>query len=302
MTFPQKLFIVSVKILSLLPWRILYCISDFLALVLYFVVGYRKKVVYENLKNSFPEKSKKEITKIIIQYYRHISDIIIETICEEKIIPNLIQHINFKERELIDRLYHSGKSIMFVGGHLGNWEWVGLSGQTLGPFKAKGVVKPLSSKFFNDYVDNLRNKYSSGTIPFKQTLRVMIQHKAEQFIYMLAIDQTPHRDEIRYWVDFLNQPTPVFLGTEKIAKALDMPIVFFNCYRLKRGRYEIALTLITETPKLTEEFEITNKIFSTLEQVIITRPYNWLWSHRRWKYKDEYPKHLEQQAKIVNEN
>jgi len=132
MTFPQKLFILSVKLLSKLPWRILYCISDFLALVLYFVVGYRKKVVYENLNNSFPDKSKKEIRKIIIQYYRHISDIIIETLCEEKIMPNLIQHINFKERELIDRLYKSGKSIMFVGGHLGNWEWVGLSGQALG--------------------------------------------------------------------------------------------------------------------------------------------------------------------------
>src|SRR5690349_14954097 len=117
MTFPQKLFIVSVKLLSMLPWRVLYWISDFVALVLYFVVGYRKKVVYENLNNSFPEKSKKEIRKIAHQYYRHIADIMVETICEEKIASNPEKHINFKDRELIDRLYATGKSVMFVGGH-----------------------------------------------------------------------------------------------------------------------------------------------------------------------------------------
>lgn len=299
MTFPQKLFVVSVKLLSLLPWRILYYISDFIALVLYFIVGYRKKVVYENLNNSFPDKSRKEIRKIAHQYYRHIADIMIETFCEEKIVSNLRNHIDYDNKVLLDRLYNTGKSIMFVGGHLGNWEWVGISTQNLGPFKARGVIKPLSSPFFNDYLENLRTKYSSGIIPFKQTLRVMIASKNEQFLYMLATDQTPHRDEIRYWIDFLNQPTPVFLGTEKIAKALDMPIVFFDCYRIKRGRYEMALTLITETPKQTEEFEITKKQFALLEQAIIKRPYNWLWSHRRWKYKDEYPKYLEQLANIT---
>jgi len=203
---------------------------------------------------------------------------------------------------LIDRLYSTGKSVMFVGGHMGNWEWVGISGETLGPYKARGVIKPLSSPFFNSYLENLRNKYSSGIIPFKQTLRTMISLKNEQYLYMLATDQTPHRDEIRYWIEFLNQPTPVFLGTEKIAKALDMPIVFFDCYRIKRGCYEMALTMITETPKLTEEFEITKTQFALLEKAIIQRPYNWLWSHRRWKYKDEYPKYLEQQAKKVNES
>jgi KDO2-lipid IV(A) lauroyltransferase len=130
----------------------------------------------------------------------------------------------------------------------------------------------------------------------------MIAAKNEQFLYMLATDQTPHKDEIRYWLDFLHQPTPVFLGSEKIAKALDMPVVFFNCYRVKRGRYEMSLTLITETPKQTEDFEITHKQFAMLEEVINKRPYNWLWSHRRWKYKDEYSKYLEQQANIVNEN
>ena len=302
MTFFQKLFIVSVKLLSLLPWRILYFISDFVSLVLYFVVGYRKKVVYENLNNSFPNKSKKEIRKIAHQYYRHIADIMVETICEEKMLKDLNNHIDYDNKDLLNRLYNTGKSIMFVGGHFGNWEWVGISAQRLGPFKVRGVVKPLSSKFFNDYIENIRNKYSSGVIPFKQTLRVMIAAKNEQFLYMLATDQTPHKDEIRYWLDFLHQPTPVFLGSEKIAKALDMPVVFFNCYRIKRGRYEMSLTLITETPKQTEDFEITHKQFAMLEEVINKRPYNWLWSHRRWKYKDEYSKYLEQQANIVNEN
>jgi KDO2-lipid IV(A) lauroyltransferase len=302
MTFFQKLFIVSVKLLSLLPWRILYFISDFVSLVLYFVIGYRKKVVYENLNNSFPDKSKKDIRKIAHQYYRHLADIMVESICEEKIFNDLHNHIDYDNTVLLDRLFKTGKSIMFVGGHFGNWEWVGIAAQSLGPFKVRGVVKPLSSKFFNDYIENIRSKHSSGTIPFKQTLRVMIAAKKEQILYMLATDQTPHKDEIRYWLDFLHQPTPVFLGSEKIAKALDMPVVFFNCYRVKRGRYEMSLTLITETPKLTEDLEITKRQFEMLEETINQRPYNWLWSHRRWKYKDEYPKYLEKLAQPINES
>ena len=292
----QKLFLVSVYLLSLLPWRMLYFMSDFIALVLYYIVGYRKEVVYENLTNSFPDKSKKEIRKIAHQYYQHIADIMVESICEEKMIPHYKQHIIYKNQEILHQLYKTGKSVMLVGGHLGNWEWIGVTVQALGPFNARGVIKPLSSPFFNGYIENLRNKYSSGIIPFKQTLRVMVGAKDKQFLYMLGNDQTPHRDEIRYWTDFLHQPTPVFLGTEKIAKALDMPLVFANCYRIKRGVYEIELTLITETPKLTAEFEITQKHVALLEQAINNRPYNWLWSHRRWKYKDEYPKYLAQQA------
>lgn len=295
----QKLFLVSVFFLSLFPWRLLYFFSDFIGLVLYYIVGYRKEVVYENLTNSFPEKSKKEIRKIAHQYYRHIADIMVEAICEEKVMSNYKKHIHYKNPELLQRLYLTGKSVMMVGGHLGNWEWIGITTQALGPFNARGVIKPLSSPFFNDYIEKLRNKYSSGIIPFKQTLRVMASSKDKQFLYMVANDQTPHRDEIRYWNNFLHQPTPVFLGTEKIAKAFDMPLVFGNCYRVKRGVYEIELTLITETPKLTREFEITNKHVALLEQAIIKRPYNWLWSHRRWKYKDEYPKYLEKQASTI---
>ncbi|MDP4241005.1 MAG: lysophospholipid acyltransferase family protein [Bacteroidota bacterium] len=296
MTLPQKLFLVSVKLLSSLPWRMLYFLSDFVAFVVYYIIGYRKKVVYENLTNSFPYKSKKEIRKIARQFYRHLADILVETICEEKIIPNVSAHMRFKDKELLDRLYKTGKSVIFVGGHSGNWEWVGISMEALAPYKARGVIKPLSDPFFNNYIENIRSKYSSGVISFKQILRFMLKSKGQQFLYMFATDQTPHRDEINYWVHFLNQPTPVFLGTEKIAKALDMPVIYLDCYRVKRGCYELAMTLITDAPKLTEEFEITDKQFALLEQSIINRPYNWLWSHRRWKYKDEYPKYLEQLA------
>jgi KDO2-lipid IV(A) lauroyltransferase len=298
MTFFQKLFLVSIKLLSLLPWRILYFLSDFVAFVFYYLIGYRKKVVYENLNNSFPEKSKKEIRKIAHQYYRHIADIMVETICEEKITSNFQKHMTLKNPEIVYQLYRTGKSIMVVTGHVGNWEWIAISAQALGPYKSRGVVKPLSSQFFNDYLENLRNKYSSGIIPFKQTLRAMVAAKDQQFLYMLANDQTPHRDEIRFWADFLHQPTPFFLGTEKIAKALDMPVVFVNCYRIKRGVYEMDFELITDTPKLTAEFEINLKHIALLEQDNNLRPYNWLWSHRRWKYKDEYPKYLAQQANI----
>ncbi len=292
----HKLFYLFVFLLKCLPWFILYGISDFIYLIIYYLIGYRKKVVYENLANSFPDKSKEELKKIAHKYYHHISDILVETICEEKMVPHYQKHISIKNPEVLEKLYTTGKSVLLIGGHLGNWEWIGVGMQKLCSFNVKGVVKPLSNPFFNNYIETIRARYSGGIIPFRQTIRVMITNRNQQCLYMLAADQTPHRDEIRYWTNFLHQPTPVFQGTEKIAKTLDMPVVFTNLYRVKRGVYEMVLTLITDTPKLCGENEITEKHVALLEKAIIDRPDNWLWSHRRWKYKDEYPKYLKQQA------
>lgn len=292
----HKLFYLFVFLLKCLPWFILYGISDILAFVLYFIVGYRKKVVFENLKNSFPEKSSEEIKEIAHQYYRHMSDILVEAICEEKAMVDYQKHFSIKNPEIIEDLYKRGKSLMLISGHLGNWEWLGIIFNRATSYNAKGVVKPLSSPFFNNYIGNLRKKYLYEVIPFKQTFRVILADRNQQFAYMLAVDQTPHRDEIRYWINFLHQPTPVFQGTEKMAKAVDMPVVFANLYRVKRGVYEMELTLVTDTPKLCGENEITEKHVALLENAINKRPYNWLWSHRRWKYSDEYPKYLQQQA------
>ncbi len=292
----HKLFYLFVYLLKCLPWFILYGISNFIYYILYYIVGYRKEVVYENLTNSFPDKSKQEIKKIAKHYFRHMSDILVEAICEEKMVAHYQKHMSIKNPEILEKLYATGKSVLLIGGHLGNWEWLGVTMEKLSPFNAKGVIKPLSNPFFNNYIEAIRSRNSSGIIPFKQTIRVMISNRNKQFLYMLAADQTPHRDEIRYWIDFLHQPTPVFQGTEKIAKTLDMPVVFTNLYRVKRGVYEMELTLITDTPKLCVENEITEKHVALLEKIILERPYNWLWSHKRWKYRDEYPKYLLEQA------
>jgi KDO2-lipid IV(A) lauroyltransferase len=257
--------------------------------IFYYIVGYRKKVVYTNLRNSFPEKSEKEINKIAHKFYHNLCDLFLEVIKVKTVSQKkLVKRISFKNMEIVDRLYNEGRSVMAILGHIGNWEWVGVNAQYFFRHKPFAVVKPLSSKFWEDYITRLRYSFGKeGLIPFKQTLRVLVKNKNHVFLTLIAADQTPTKSEIEYWTTFLNQETPVFLGTEKIAKALNMAVLFFNIQRPKRGHYEIEISVLAENPKDTAENEITEMHVHALEKAIIAHPDNWLWSHRRWKHKKE---------------
>ena len=276
-------------IISIMPFWILYGISDIMFVVLYYLVGYRKRVVFENLRNSFPEKSEKEIMKIAHKFYHNLCDLFLEVIKVRTISQKkLVKRLSFKNIEIVNHLYNEGRSIMAIAGHIGNWEWVGVNMKYFFKHKPFAVVKPLNSKFWEEYLSRIRLRFAKeGLIPFKQTLRVLVKNKDSISLTLLAGDQTPTKSEIEYWTPFLNQETPVFLGTEKIAKALNMAVLFFNIQRIKRGHYEIDISVLTENPKDTAENEITEMHVRALEKAIIANPDNWLWSHRRWKHKKE---------------
>jgi Kdo2-lipid IVA lauroyltransferase/acyltransferase len=272
--------------LSLLPLRILYILSDILYFFIYYVYKYRKDVVFTNLRNSFPEKPEEEILKIARQYYKNLSDIVIEVIKLRHISKEkLSSRIIIKNKEVMHEYYRQNKKAIAAVAHLGNWEWVATISPALFDYKIYLVYKPLSNKFFNDYLLKLRSKFGLDFISFKQTYRFLIKQKEELNMPVLASDQTPTKSEIEYWSQFLNQETGFYIGLERIARSLDCVVVFVDIKRIKRGYYEIEIIDITGDPKNTKEFEITEKYIHILENHIIQNPDNWLWSHRRWKHK-----------------
>lgn len=272
-----------------LPFRLLYLFSDFLYLIIYYLIGYRKEVVFRNLCNAFPELSDQERKKIAKKYYRNMADIIVETIKIRFIDKaSLLKRVTFKNPELIDAYHAKNQSVMACIGHCGNWEWMSVSLQMTAKHNTFGIYKPLSDKWFNNYLIESRTRFVSndgGLIPFKQTLRFLLHHRKDLTLSIIAADQTPHVNEINYWTQFLNQDTPVFLGPEKMAKKLNLALVFLEVLRTGRGRYSVEARLLTDQPGETADYEITQMHVRALEASIRKNPDNWLWSHRRWKHK-----------------
>jgi len=282
----RYLFVAIAWLISLLPFWLLRLKSDLLFLILYYVVRYRRKVVFQNLLNSFPEKPESEINQIARKYYRNLADIILEIIKLRHLTKDqLLSRVKVVNDQVLYDLYNKQKSVIVVMGHCGNWEWASIAGKYHTGHRSYGMAKPLSDPFFDNYMMKLRTRLNPDSIVhFKRFFRMMVEKRDILTANLVAGDQTPTKSEINYWTTFLNQETAVFLGTEKIAKTLDMPVVYMDIQRSGRMRYEITLTLITDKPKETAEFEITEKHVRLLENAIRLHPDNWLWSHRRWKH------------------
>ena len=287
------LFKTFLRAVSLVPFPILYVHSDVVRFFLQYIFRYRRSVILENLKNSFPEKNKKEIRKIMCSYYRNLADITLETIKLRSISPvHLKQRVNFNKIEILNHAFQHHDNVIIALAHRGCWEWIGQALGLVSPLTGYGITKPLSNKYFNDYMEFVRNRFNEGsTIPFRQTYRTLVHHKQEGHVafYLIAADQTPHLDEINYWSNFLNQDTPFYLGIEKMAVSLDLPVVFLDIHRVGRGRYSVDFQIITYDPKKTTTLEIMEKYIRLLEDAIRSDPSNWLWSHKRWKYKRIVP-------------
>jgi KDO2-lipid IV(A) lauroyltransferase len=273
-------------LITLLPLSGLFLIGDLFYFVAHHLLGYRKRVVESNLQNSFPEKGKKEIAQIQKQFYRHLGDSFIEWFYPlHRSADQLKPHYHFKNPELLNELYGKGKSVAGVLGHYGNWEWLSLL-PTEVKHKVWAIHKPLKNPYFNDLINGLRSKYGVNMVSTTESFRKLKTEKDKGEItmtYFLA-DQSPQKSKIKYWTEFLNQDTPIFLGAEQIAKKLDMAVVFFDIRKIKRGYYEIEFQLITENPSAEEPYYITEAHVRALEKRIKEEPSWWLWSHRRWKH------------------
>nr|WP_199156354.1 lysophospholipid acyltransferase family protein [Pedobacter sp. ASV2] len=275
-------------LISLLPLQLLFFFARLLYYLLYYIIGYRKKVVRQNLVNSFPEKSKGEILYIEKKYFKYLTQLIFEIIKMASISKEeTLKRVKFKGLDLLENHFKAGESVIACTGHYGNWE---LGTLALGlNISAKTIViyKPINNKIFELWFDGLRTKYGNIFLAMRQTLRGIATYRNEATLLCLASDQSPVREETKYFVNFLNQPTAALLGVEKIAKQTNRPIYYFKVSPVKSGYYEVEVLPMCPDPSKTEEFEITNLHFKFLEDIIKEQPQYWLWSHKRWKVKPE---------------
>jgi len=278
--------------LSYLPLGILYIFTDFFFLILATVFPYRKKVIEENLKRSFPDKSPKELKQLKRQFYLHFCDLLAEGIKNLSISKKeLSRRFKVNNPELMDVLFSQNKSVILVSGHYNNWEWLISSQSFLFKHQAMGIGMPMTSKFWDKKINERRMRYGMKVIHAKN-LKDEIQKNSEYPIAILTLaDQSPGDSTKAYWTKFLNQETAVLFGVEQMAHTYDFAVVFFATRKVTRGYYEMDLKLITDNPRKLEWGSITEKHLHLLEKEIIDKPEHWIWSHKRWKR--EIPSNLD---------
>ncbi len=276
-----------IKQIGFLPFWFIYILSDIFCFIIR-TIGYRKKLVYKNLRNSFPEKSEKEIKTIANKFYHSLSDAFFETFklyrMDEK---QLRKRVSVKNSELLDRYYDEGKDVFAIMAHYATWEWV----PSINLFiKSNGsaIYHPLKSKPYDEFMLKLRSKWGSFNFPMKTSFRSMMQMKRDgtRFTLGFIADQSPSRLNVQYQTMFLNQMTPVHLGAEKMAVKTNDPVVFIRLDKIKRGHYCIVVEPLVENPKDCKEYEITEIHVKHLEKIIREKPEYWLWTHNRWKHSD----------------
>ena len=288
-------------LLSLLPFCVHYLFSDFVYLILYRLIGYRVKVVRNNLTTSFPEKSEAEIREIERKFYHRLCDYFVEavkmmTMSERQIRRRMV----FKNTEALNKCFDDNQSIALYLGHTFNWEWI----TSLPLWITKKVhcgelYHALVNEAFDKLFLHLRERWGSECIPLVDILRKTIEYKHKQQTTIIGYlgDQVPHWNNIHHWCWFLNHDTPVMTGTERIAIKNRQAIFFLEMTQKKRGYYEAEFKLISRTPEQFKEFEITDIYHQMLEASIRRQPELWLWSHKRWK---RTRKEFEERFMVVN--
>lgn len=277
--------------ISILPFRALYFISDFIYLIIYYIIGYRKKIVLDNLKIALPEKSEKELERLSKTFYHHFTDILIEMVKSFTISKKqLAEHCIYTNLDLLDELQKDGKSIILVASHYGNWEWLfGLS--SFINYKCYTAYTSVSNKYFNRKVLKSRGRFG---YTLKQTGRLIAEIDDNyinnvQSMYGLISDQSPILKKTIYWSHFLGIKVPVHTGAEILAKKYDLNLVFLETKKIKRGYYENTFRLITKEPTKFPDFELTDILHRKIEKQILNQPEYYFWTHNRFKHKDKAP-------------
>ena len=280
------------KIHALLPMRILYILSDILYFLIYYVIGYRIKVVRKNLSDSFPEKTDIELRRLERRFYHHFADYIVETIKLAHISLSELQQRGFiVNPEILNDLLDKGHSCcMLLMGHYGNWEWLSGSTTRLKDCRMYQIYRPLNNQAIDKLFIYLRTKFGSFGIKKNDTLRDITALKREgiRSLVIFLADQTPSPSNLHYWTTWLNQDTPMLTGPERIARKLNIPVIYLDVRQLRRGYYDATLQIISENPKDTPEFWITEQYARMMERSILRDPAYYLWTHKRWKHKKRH--------------
>lgn len=279
------LLIFFIFLIGIIPFFLMYPFADLMYFLLFHVFKYRKKVIFNNLSSSFPDMDQKNLNQLFANSYKNLTDILVEGIKGFTMTRGQIRKRHkILNPELVEPYLKAGKSVIALPTHYGNWEWGALSpGLFINDYKIVGFYK----KFTNVYVDQFmrKNRSRTGTelISIRETSVTFDKLRDTPTLYIMAADQSPSNPETAIWVDFLGRKTAFLQGPEKHARNNDIPLVFVDIQRVKRGYYELTLSVLADNPTELEAGEITKRYAKKLESQINIKPENWLWSHRRWK-------------------
>jgi KDO2-lipid IV(A) lauroyltransferase len=277
-----------------MPMGVIYFLSDVLYLFVFKIGKYRYKVIIKNLRRSFPEKSLDEIKVIADRFYRFLADLILEGLKLHSLTEKKLRKIiDLRGLEIFNKYYEQGRSVLVVCAHYGSFEYGSVRLTLDLPHLAHTVYKPLANKAFDEFMLKSRSRFGTYMVPTKKIYEVLEKEKESGILSAtgLVSDQAPNPFK-SYWMEFLNQDTPVYLGCERIARKYNMPVVYAEMEQEKRGRYVFAIYDLIDSPADTVPGEITEKFTKVIEACIRKRPELWLWSHKRWKHKvpDGIPK------------
>jgi KDO2-lipid IV(A) lauroyltransferase len=290
-TYPFLWFI------SILPHRLFYGFSDFVFFLVYRVIGYRRKVVQDNLNLVFPEKSEKEIQRIEKEFFRHMCDMFLETVKTMNLSKEQVRKkYDVRNIEVLKEL-EKERSILIVCSHYANWEW-NVSINNYVKSKGYAVYQKIGNVYFDKFIKKVRARWNTTLITQQQTVKTVVRNKRDGVIgiFGMVSDQSPQAHRAQYWADFMDIKVPIFNGAETMARKLDLAVVFLKVSKVKRGYYKAEFIPIAESGKQTKENEITDTFLRLTEQQIRERPEHYLWTHKRWKHRDKTPASF---AKIV---
>lgn len=285
--FGAFFFFLSIIFIGLFPFTLLYWFSNLLRVFISKVFQYRKSVIVKNLHGSFPNASGEEIKRLVALFYKNLADNLVEGIkaftMTRKQILNRHKIIN---PEVLEQLHRSGQSVIGVTGHYANWEWGSLSASLQTKYNVVVFYKQLNNKIIDRFVRWSRARFGTTLASIKETSSTFEKFNNSPTIFLMAADQgMPKRFLSKaYWVTFLNRKTPFLYGMEKYARIYNIPVLYIDIQRVKRGYYEIELSILTDTPTNLEEGKLTQLYANRLESIILKKPEDWLWSHRRWKH------------------
>ncbi len=272
-------------LLAVLPFSVLYLLSDLLFLLFYYVLRYRRKVVFENIKKSFPHKNDREIREISKGYYKHLCDVIFESIKRLTISENTIKkRLKIVNPEMISSHLENQQGVLLYTAHQGNWEWLVFVPLFL-PYPSNTFYRPVKNRYFDELFKLMRERFAVNLITEREGYKKILegQGKSEFAMNCVIGDQSPSLHSAKHWATFLNRNTAFYLGAEQLAKKTGQAVIFPYFKKTGRGHYELEFKLLEERPQVLQDHSIIDQYAKELEAVIQDSPEQWLWSHRRWK-------------------
>jgi KDO2-lipid IV(A) lauroyltransferase len=282
----SKFLFLILNQISSLSWKNAFRLSDFLRWSIFSVGGYRREVIRQNLRNSFPDKSDAELSCIAKEFELHFTDLIVETLKFRTASPECVRERLQGDISIMQKFYDEKTNIIYLMGHRGNWELANLFSSLCFTHECIVVYRPLQNEASDQWFLDLRTRFGAKLVPMDCIFKELQKPRDKPYVVVLANDQSPN-PKTAFWTQFLHQDTGVFRGVETIARRYNLTVLYadFSKVANKRGYYKVAISTITECPKEVKNNEILETQLRILEKDIKSQPHNWLWSHRRWKHK-----------------